>query len=275
MDLDIKYHPGKTNSRADALSHHPIPLLRANCAKTHTFPVMAAFEPVKVAQSGEPTPAHSLLGQRQQTDTQLWSIIQFLADGELPSDERHARQILLGQSAFTLLDGILYHIEDDKTLRVIPPECDNHQLFLEAHEGVFSGHLQQAKIHSRLSRHYWPGMQKDLDMWCRACVMCATRNLGRAVKPRLTPVPVGGPFEMVGVDVLQLPKTKHCNCYAMVFMDYLTKWPEVYATPDQTAPTIARLLVEEVLSCHGVPGRLLSDRGPSFLSRLVLGLSRS
>ena len=55
-------------------------------------------------------------------------------------------------------------------------------------------------------------------------------------------------------------------------MDYLTKWPEVYATPDQTAPTIAKLLVEEFISRHGVPLELLSDRGPSFLSKLLLAV---
>ena len=174
LDLDTQYRPGKTNSRTDALSLHPVPLLPADCAKTQTSPVIEAVEPVKVAQSREPTPTHSSLSQRLKTDTQLQSIIQFLADGEIPSDERHARQILLGQSAFTLLDGILYHIENDKTVRVVPPECDRHQLFLEAHEGVFSGHLRQAKIHSQLSQHYWwPGMRKDLDMWCHACVKCA------------------------------------------------------------------------------------------------------
>ena len=69
---------------------------------------------------------------------------------------------------------------------------------------------------------------------------------------------------------MQLLKTRRGNRYAIVFMDYLTKWPEVYATTDQTAPTIARLLVEEIISRHGVPRQLLSDRGPSFLSKLLL-----
>ena len=51
----------------------------------------------------------------------------------------------------------------------------------------------------------------------------------------------------------------------LVFMDYLTKWPEVFPAPDQTALTIARLLVEQVISRHGVPRQLLSDRGrPSY-----------
>ena len=77
---------------------------------------------------------------------------------------------------------------------------------------------------------------------------------------------------MIGVDVLQLPKTKRGNRYVIVFVDYLTKWPEVYAVPDQTAPTIARLFVEEVVSRHGVPSKLLSNRGPAFLSKLLLSV---
>ena len=89
------------------------------------------------------------------------------------------------------------------------------------------------------------------------------------MKPLLTPTPVGGPFDRVGVDVLQLPLSRQGNRYAVVFMDYLTKWPEVFAVPDQTALTIAWLLVEQVISRHGVPSQLLSDRGPAFLSNLV------
>ena len=78
----------------------------------------------------------------------------------------------------------------------------------------------------------------------------------------------------VGVDVLQLPKTKRGSQYAIVFVDYLTKWPGVYATQDHTVPTIAKLLVEEIKSRHGVHNQLLSDRGPSFLSKLMLEVSR-
>ena len=53
-------------------------------------------------------------------------------------------------------------------------------------------------------------------------------------------------------------------------MDYLTKWPEVFAVKDQTAATIATLLVEQIISRHGVPAEVLSDRGKAFLSELYL-----
>lgn len=52
-------------------------------------------------------------------------------------------------------------------------------------------------------------------------------------------------------------------------MDHLTKWPEVFAVPDQTSATIAQLLVEQIVSRHSVPEEVLSDRGKAFLSGLM------
>ena len=41
------------------------------------------------------------------------------------------------------------------------------------------------------------------------------------------------------------------------------------AVPDQSAATVAKLLVEQIVSRHGVPSEVLSDRGRSFLSGLI------
>ncbi len=112
-------------------------------------------------------------------------------------------------------------------------------------------------------------MRGDIIRWCQACLVCASRQVGRAVHPPLTPIPVGGPFDRVGVDVLHFPKFLAGNQYAIVFVDYLTKWPEVFATQDQSALTIAKLLVESVVCRHGVPAQLLSDRGAALLSQLM------
>ena len=112
-------------------------------------------------------------------------------------------------------------------------------------------------------------MRKDIAIWNKACTTCASRNPGRAVKSPLTPIPVGGAFDRVGVDIIQFPTSKRGNKYAVVFVDYLTKWPEVFAVKDQTAHTVAQLLVEHVISRHGVPAELLSDRGANFLSGLL------
>ena len=95
--------------------------------------------------------------------------------------------------------------------------------------------LSDAKVYSELRRHYWwVGMRRNITQWTRGCIVCATLSVGRAVKPPLTPMPVAGPFDEIGVDMIQFPKTSRENQYAVVLVDYLTKWPEVFAVPDQS-----------------------------------------
>ena len=89
------------------------------------------------------------------------------------------------------------------------------------------------------------------------------------MKLPLTPIPVAGPFDHIVVDVIQFPCSQDGNQYAVVFVDYLTKWSEVFAVTDQSAATIAKLLVEEIVSRHGIPAEVLSDRGQAFLSGLM------
>ena len=58
------------------------------------------------------------------------------------------------------------------------------------------------------------------------------------------------------VDVIQFPRSAKGNKYAAVFMDYLTKWVEAFPTADQSALTIVKLLVGEVITRHDVPKEL-------------------
>ena len=61
----------------------------------------------------------------------------------------------------------------------------------------------------------------------------------RAVRPSLSPIPVSGPFDRVGVDIIQFLCTKLGNRYAIIFMDYL---PELFTAPDQSSATVAGML---------------------------------
>ena len=113
-------------------------------------------------------------------------------------------------------------------------------------------------------------MYADALRFARNCPECAVVS-GRAklTRPPLHPIPVQRPFQIVGVDVMDLPKTIDGNCHVLVFQDYLTKWPLVYPILDQKAVRIVKLLVEEVVSFFGAPEALLSDRGTNLLSHLM------
>ena len=99
--------------------------------------------------------------------------------------------------------------------------------------------------------------------------MSASRQLGKPIKLYLTLIQVGGAFDRIGMDIIKFPCSRTAMTYAVVFVDYLTKWPEIFATANQTSPTMARLLVEEVITHQGVPSELLSDLGTSFLLKLM------
>ena len=91
-------------------------------------------------------------------------------------------------------------------------------------------------------------MRDKVSKFYKSCLNCASCKGGREVfKPPLVPIQVDG----VAVNVFKLPHISNDDCYPVVFMDYLTEWPEAFATPDQKAEIIAKLFVEEIVRQHG------------------------
>ena len=207
VDLSVTYRPGKKNAPADAMSRSPVgdgdPLVPPE-------KLVATVQGEQVtAKSGEACSNPDVtLKERQHADPELQIVIGYLENRTLLDNDKRAKEVVLSAEQFTLLEGVLYSVGPDKTLRIAVPSSDRKQLFVEAHSGNFGGHLREAKVHHKLSRRYWwPRMRKDIAEWCRACLVCASRSVGRAVKPTLNPIPVGGPFDRVAVDVLHFPKS--------------------------------------------------------------------
>ena len=84
----------------------------------------------------------------------------------------------------------------------------------------------------------------------------------------LTTVPIGSPWEMVAVDILQVPISQHNNRYLLIIQDYMTKWAEAIPIPDQTAERIAKELIK-VFSRFGIPDVLHSDQEKNFESTIL------
>ena len=66
-------------------------------------------------------------------------------------------------------------------------------------------------------------MRIDIAGWCHVCETCASKHVGKLVKLFLSPIPVGGPFDRVGVDIIKFPKSSKGYKYAVVYVDYLMK----------------------------------------------------
>ena len=55
----------------------------------------------------------------------------------------------------------------------------------------------------------------------------------------------------------------------VLFTDYLTKWVKTFAIQNTKAETFAKILINEIITRHSVPSKLLSDQGQNFLSNIV------
>ena len=267
MNLVIKHKSGKSNTNADALSRSPIATVCAVGAST-TLP--------EDDENDMLTPKLGQIQTAQREDTSLCLICEYLEHNALPIDEKDAKRLVLESRYYELIQGVLYYEPPTSpgNLCVVVPTSLRSVILQEAHSGSLAGHFAFKKVYNRVRRYYWwRGMRAVVYHYCRRCLVCASRKgTGKPIRPPLSPIPVGGPFHRVGVDVLQLPLTTSGNRYVVCFLDYLTKWVEAFAIPDQRAETIARLFVENVVCRHGIPEELLSDRGTNFMSDLIQGI---
>ena len=288
MDLEIKHRSGLSNAGADALSRTPATV---NAITTDSnAPADGILESDATDNGDDPPDASPFalsettqqrlreLSTLQKSCPELNPMFWYLADGTMPEHNKVARKIVLESRHFDLIDGLLHHENPHSPGKwcVAVPTTLRADLLEDAHSGLLAGHLAEKRVDDRLRRSYWwQGMRRDVRKHCGACLTCATqRGIGQASHPPLHPIPVGGPFHCVGVDILKLPLTYDGNQYVLVFLDYLMKWVEAFPIKDQKAETVARIIVEEIICRHGAPECLLSDRGSNFLWELIAEVCR-
>ena len=198
----------------------------------------------------------------QGQDSELGQVVRCVQEGVMPEDSKVRRCVLSEEGRFVVLDGILYYVDParkDRT-RLVVPRVLRQKLMEKTHSGGFAGHFAVKGLYEKLSRLYWwDGTYLEVYHFRKGCLTCATyRGGGRRTKAPLKSIPVGGPFERVGVDLMELPLTTLGNRYVMVFLDYLTKWVQAYPLPDQTSETIARVLVDSHLQTWGTERAFVS-----------------
>lgn len=113
-------------------------------------------------------------------------------------------------------------------------------------------------------------MYADIKTFIRKCETCNAFKYSVKKNALLKPIEVVDVWHTVGVDIVgPLPETLLGNKYIVVFVDYLSKWPEAFALKNATTYEIANVFVTEILTRHGSPAILLSDRGTNFLSEMM------
>ena len=146
----------------------------------------------------------------------------------------------------------------------------------ETYCSLMGAHFSRNQLFNTLARHWWwEEMVAGAVHYVRNRPECTTISGGRRVlRPPLHPVLVNKSLQIVGADIMELPKTVQGNKYVLVFQDFITKWSMVNPIPDQKSQQIAEILVQEVVAFFGVPENLLCNWGANLLSNLMMDICK-
>jgi len=88
-------------------------------------------------------------------------------------------------------------------------------------------------------------------------------------------VSAAAPMDLVAVDVLSgLPQATDGSTCVMVAVDYMTKWAEAYALPNEEVNTCMDALCNGFFLRFGMPNQIHSDQGRNCESKLFVELTK-
>ena len=155
--------------------------------------------------------------------------------------------------------------------QIVLPRSYRRALIRSVHSGITGGHLGRSKTEEQVRRRaYWPNWREDVATEVRKCEECCRYHRGSAVKQTpLHPFFVGEPFEMISIDITgKHPRSYRGNEFIVTIVDIFTKWAEAIPVRTHTAPVVAKVLLDHIISRFGTPSKILSDQGREFESNL-------
>ena len=179
-----------------------------------------------------------------------------------------------------------YTVRDDGMLlfqgRVcVPAVTPIRELILqEAHSSSYAMHPGSTKMYRTLRPNYWwKGMKKDIAEFVSQCLVCQqVKAEHQSPAGRMQPLFIPEwKWDHITMDfVVGLPRTRSGRDAVWVIVDRLTKSAHFLAiNMSFSLDQLAKIYVNEVVSRHGVPMPIVSDRDPRFTSRFWKQLQRA
>ncbi|KAD6453660.1 hypothetical protein E3N88_08366 [Mikania micrantha] len=141
----------------------------------------------------------------------------------------------------------------------------------EAHKSRYSIHPGATKMYRDLRVNYWwPGMKRDIAKYVEKCLTCLQVKAEHQ-KPygKLQPFEIPmWKWEHITMDLItKLPKTRKGYDAIWVIVDRLTKSAHFIPIRESySSEKMAEVYVKEIVSRHGIPVTIVSDRDTRFTS---------
>ncbi|GKB77515.1 putative reverse transcriptase domain-containing protein [Tanacetum coccineum] len=150
----------------------------------------------------------------------------------------------------------------------------------ESHKSKYSIHPGSDKMYQDMKKLYWwPNMKADIATYVSKCLTCAKvkaehqRPSGLLVQPKIPE----WKWDNITMDfVIKLPKTSQGYDTIWVIVDRLTK-SAIFTPMRETDPMdkLARIYLKEVVTRHGIPVSIICDRDPRFASNFWRSLQNA
>jgi hypothetical protein len=146
------------------------------------------------------------------------------------------------------------------------------KILCEAHESAYSIHLGGNKMdHDPMATYWWYGMKRDVAEYIAPCDTCQ-----RVKSEHQWPTRLLQPFqvpewkcELIAIDfIVGLPRTQSGHDSIWVILDQLTKVAHfIPMNTTYSGPQLAKLHMSRIVFLHGVPKKIVSNRGTQFTSK--------